>query len=62
MEVLKSNELVLGDCRGQAYDGAAAMSSDRCGAQAEVRKVAPYATCTHCRSHAINLPYSCCMQ
>ena len=55
VEVLKSNELVMADCRGQAYDGAAAMSSDRCGAQAEVRKEAPNAAYTHCRSHVINL-------
>ena len=35
VEILRSNELVMADCRGQAYDGAAAMSGDRCGAQAE---------------------------
>ena len=55
LEVLKNNELVIGDCRGQAYDGAAAISSDRRGAQAEVRKEAPNAAYTHCRSHVINL-------
>lgn len=43
------------DCRGQAYDGAAAMSSDRCSAQAEVWKEAPNAAYTHCRSHVFNL-------
>eukprot|EP00795_Rhopilema_esculentum_P013865 gene13865-4810_t len=31
------------------------MSSDVCGAQAEVRKEAPNATNTHCRSHIVNL-------
>ena len=55
LEVLKNIERVIGDCRGQAYDGAAAISSDRCGAQAEVRKEAPNAAYTHCRSHVINL-------
>ena len=55
VEVLKSNELVMADCRGQAYDGAAAISSDRFGAQAEVRNEAPNAAYTHCRSHVINL-------
>ena len=55
IEILRSNELVMADCRGQAYDGAAAMSSDRCGAQTEVRKEAPNVAYTHCRSHVINL-------
>lgn len=52
---MKTNELVMADCRGQAYDGAAAMSSDRCSAQAEVRKEAPNTAYTHCQSHVINL-------
>ena len=55
IEILRSNELVTADCRGQAYDGAAAMSSDRCAAQTEVRKEAPNVAYTHYRSHVINL-------
>ena len=41
IEILRSNEIAMADCRGQAYDGAAAMSSDRCGSEAEVRKKRP---------------------
>ena len=55
VEILRSNEIAMADCREQAYDGAAAMSSDRCGSEAEVRKEAPNAAYTHCRSHVINL-------
>ncbi|XP_065060529.1 uncharacterized protein LOC135687791 [Rhopilema esculentum] len=54
VEILRSNDQVMADCRGQAYDGAAAMSSDRCGAQAEVRKEALIAAYTYCRIHVIN--------
>ena len=55
IDALISNELVLSDCIGLAYDGVAVMSSDGCGAQAEVRKEAPNVAYAHCRSHVINL-------
>lgn len=42
-------------CRGQGYDGAAAMSSDACGVQATVKEVAPLAAYMHCASHCLNL-------
>lgn len=42
-------------CRGQGYDGAAAMSSDRVGTQKVVRDVAPLAVYVHCASHCLNL-------
>lgn len=41
--------------RGQGYDGAAAMSSSRCGVQGRIRKEAPLAFYTHCFSHSLNL-------
>ena len=42
-------------CRGQAYDGAVAMSSERVGVQARIKVVCPLALYTHCRSHVLNL-------
>ena len=42
-------------CRGQAYDGAATMSSERVGVQARIKVVCPLALYTHCRSHVLNL-------
>ena len=41
--------------RGQAYDGAAAMSSSRVGVQAKIKEHAPLAVYTHCNSHILNL-------
>ena len=45
-------------CVGQGYDGASAMSSERIGAAANVKKVAPLADYFHCASHCLNLPAS----
>jgi len=41
--------------RGQAYDGASAMSSSRVGVQARILEIAPRALYVHCNSHVINL-------
>ena len=41
--------------RGQAYDGASAMSSEACGVQGRMRRIAPMALYTHCNSHVLNL-------
>ena len=41
--------------RGQAYDGASAMSSEACGVQGRIRRIAPMALYTHCNSHVLNL-------
>ena len=41
--------------RGQGYDGASNMSSDRIGLQALVREKAPLAVYTHCAGHCLNL-------
>lgn len=52
---LASHNVDISKVRGQAYDGASAMSSDRCGVQARIRDSAPLAVYTHCRSHVLNL-------
>lgn len=41
--------------QGQAYDDASAMSSEACGVQGRMRRIAPMALCTHCNSHVLNL-------
>ena len=41
--------------RGQAYDGAAVMSSNIAGVQARIKETAPLAIFTHCYSHCLNL-------
>ena len=41
--------------RGEAYDGASAMSSSRVGEQARIRTLAPRALYVHCNSHVSNL-------
>ncbi|XP_071483383.1 52 kDa repressor of the inhibitor of the protein kinase-like [Diadema antillarum] len=56
VDTLCSLQIPITDMRAQCFDGAANMSSDRCGAQSYVRSqgadLAPYA---HCSSHALNL-------
>lgn len=42
-------------CRGQSYDGAAAMSGKYNGVQAHIRKLQPLAEYMHCVNHALNL-------
>ena len=52
---LAQNKVDMLKCRGKAYDGAAAMSSERVGVQARIKVVCPLALYTHCRSHVLNL-------
>ena len=40
---------------GQAYDGAAVMSSNKAGIPAKIKEVSPRALYTHCYSHCLNL-------
>ena len=49
---LKSNNINILKCRGQAYDGASAMVSEKVRVQARIRTISLY---THCRSHVLNL-------
>ena len=55
LETLGNLNIPIQDCRGQGYDGAAAMSSGRVGAQAEIRKQAPKPIYTHCAGHCLRL-------
>ena len=47
--------LDITECRGQCYDGAANMQSQKKGAAAFVLKESPTAIVTHCCSHNLNL-------
>lgn len=64
LKILEANNLDLKMLRGQAYDGAAAMSSGNVGTQAIIREKAPMALFTHCSSHVLNLvvAHSCSVQ
>ena len=52
---LEENNIPLATMRGQGYDGASNMSSDRVGVQARIRHKAPLATYVHCSGHCLNL-------
>ncbi|XP_062505707.1 52 kDa repressor of the inhibitor of the protein kinase-like [Corticium candelabrum] len=54
-ESLKTHGVDIQKARGQAFDGAAAMSLDKAGVAARIRDVAPMAVYTHCNSHILNL-------
>ena len=41
--------------RGQAYDGASAMSSEKEGVQAKINEISPLALFTHCYAQCLNL-------
>lgn len=47
--------LNAGNIRGQAYDGAAVMSSEIAGVQAKIKEISPLALYTHCYAHTLNL-------
>ena len=47
--------LLIEDCIGQGYDGAAAMSGHISGVQSRIREKAPAAIYVHCASHCLNL-------
>lgn len=55
INILESNGLLLDNLRGQAYDGASAMSSERNGVNGRIKRIAPKAIYTHCNSHVLNL-------
>ena len=48
-------KLDINDCRGQGYDGAAAVSGSKNGMAAHIIKENPKAIYTHCFSHRLNL-------
>ncbi|KAL5514919.1 hypothetical protein EMCRGX_G000003 [Ephydatia muelleri] len=57
LESLTSVSLSLNpsNIRGQAYDGAAVMSSEKAGVQAKIKEVSPLAFYIHCYCHCLNL-------
>ena len=55
IEFLKDNDLNVENIRGQGYDGASNMSSERVGVQAQIKELSPLATNIHCSSHQFNL-------
>ena len=57
-QVLLCHDLSLLNLRGQGYDGASTMLSERCGVQAEVQRDAPLAIYTHYPVHCLNLVIS----
>ena len=52
---LQKQKIALSNCRGQAYDTTASMSSDKKGVHAEIAKDAPDAEYQGCCLHSINL-------
>ena len=54
-DVLSQLGLDISDCRGQGYDGASNMSSNRVGVQALIKQDAPKAVYMHCNGHCLNL-------
>ena len=55
MSSLAENNIDVAFARGQACDGASAMSSEACGVQGRIWRIAPMALYTHCNSHVLNL-------
>ena len=64
LSTLRSLNILIEDCRGQGYDGAASMSSQRVGVQANILTHAPNAAYVHCTSHCLNLvvSHACSLQ
>ena len=52
---LTENNIDVAFARGQAYNGASAMSSEACGVQGKIRRIAPIALYTHYTSHVLNI-------
>lgn len=52
---LQKHAIDITNCRGQAYDTNASMSSDKKGVQAEIARCAPVAKYQGCCLHSINL-------
>ena len=58
IKFLQDNDVPVANMRGQGYDGASNMSSDRVGVQAWIQQAAPLATYIHCSGHCLNLVIS----
>ena len=55
IEVLAKYDIPIHNCKGQAYDTTASMSSPRCGVQSWIKEKAPYACYQGCCLHSLNL-------
>lgn len=55
LATLEKRSINVSMARGQSYDGASCMSSEKVGVQKLIRDQAPLAIYTHCRSHVLNL-------
>ena len=55
LRALEEWSLDIKNCRGQAYDGAANMSSLARGTQAFIKQKRPTAVYIHCNAHCLNL-------
>ncbi|KAK3094432.1 hypothetical protein FSP39_001685 [Pinctada imbricata] len=55
IETLKKHRIDITKCRGQCYDGASSMSSEKVGVQCRIREYSETAFYTHCNSHVLNL-------
>ena len=52
---LRSNGIDINKIRGQGYDGASAMSSEKAGVHGQIKSLVPTALYIHCSSHVLNL-------
>ena len=55
LQVLEMHKIDIENCRGQAYDTTASMSSFGAGVQAHIKKGAPDAEFQGCCLHSLNL-------
>jgi hypothetical protein len=55
INILQKLSLPISNCRGQCYDGAAAMSGHKTGVASRIESMEPRAVRTHCHMHAVNL-------
>ena len=64
LATLEALNFPIKDCYGQGYDGAASMSSERVGVQANILAHAPKGVYVHCASHCLNLviSHACSLQ
>ena len=58
LDSLNQLGLDVKNVRGQGYDGASNMSSERIGLQAMIKQHSPLAVYTHCAGHCLNLAIS----
>ena len=64
LATLEALNIPIKDCYGQGYDGAASMSSERVGVQANILVHAPKGVYVHCVSHCLNFVifHACSLQ